>query len=202
MVAPRIVERYIFRYMAGPEYVGHAREAKIAFRVVSGGKDLHIFTTSKDSIHQRRLFPLLDTMAEHCGIKDSTSLRLLDAAINESRTDRIHSAFADAGYGGHDNKQGRQEHSVTRLPFPVAVLTQHHKTAHTLLQNNVMLVELGLVGFTPLLQSQRTVLSPKIMQEELGNPILAHETGLVDRDAARRTKLEVTLKHLIDVYHC
>ena len=65
-----------------------------------------------------------------------------------------------------------------------------------------MLVELGLVGFTPILQSQGTVLSPKIMQEELGNPILAHETGLVDRDAARRTKLEVTLKHLIDVYHC
>ncbi|KAH7401306.1 hypothetical protein BKA66DRAFT_564959 [Pyrenochaeta sp. MPI-SDFR-AT-0127] len=102
IVAANIFERHVFRYKDGPEYLGNVRKGEVAMRVEPGGKDLRIFVARAGYIYRQRCFPLIGLIAEHCDINDSISLRLLDAALSDSRIDRVHKAFADAGYSGHN----------------------------------------------------------------------------------------------------
>ena len=101
MVATKILERQVFKYKGGPEYVGRAVEGEVLLRVESGGEELQVFTTKKYLICQGTFYPLIAELAMHCGIDDTASFHLVHAALSESRVNRVHDAFDKAGYAGH-----------------------------------------------------------------------------------------------------
>lgn len=129
MVATKILESEVFKYNDGPEYVGRPREVDFVLREHSERKELRIYITRKNLICKGRFLPLMDSMAEHCGIEDHTSWRLLDAALSSSRVNRVHDVFHAAGYAGHDRRKG-----VCRAPTrkilvgPNKLLTEQQNT--------------------------------------------------------------------------
>lgn len=106
MVAAKILESEVFRYNDGPEYIGHPREVNFVLREQSERKELRIYIARKNLICKGRFLPLIDSVAEHCGIENHTSWRLLDSALSSSHINRVHDVFHAAGYAGHDRRKG------------------------------------------------------------------------------------------------
>jgi hypothetical protein len=90
----------------GPNIFGKEERGGAILQKTPETSELRIFLPRIHLLGRHRYFPLTDLVADFCGIRDNSKLRLLEAALSEPRTGRVHELFADAGFSRHADWKG------------------------------------------------------------------------------------------------